>query len=164
MTQWARYMILARRALLTLLFVLPFFAQNADEYRAYTEPPRLMLRPRRLRLLKRERDRQSMRWEEFNLLMSGHAQMPEPGFASALYYAITGDAGAARQAIEWAASASDSRQVSLVFDWCQPAMSPTDVKAFAGRLSRTAAGLKGKNDLTNMRDRAFAAIVIADQE
>jgi hypothetical protein len=163
MTQWARHMIV-RRALLALLCLVPCFAQTAEEYRAYTEHPRLLLGAQRLRRLKRERDRQSMRWEQFNTLMTGHARMPEPGFSSALYYAITGEADAARQAIEWAATAPDVRQAALVFDWCQPTMPPAQVKVFAGKLSQATAALKGRNDPASMRDRAFAAIAIADQD
>jgi hypothetical protein len=163
------YMVLLRRMLSVLLFILPgcpaqTTPQTEDEFKVYTEAPRLLLRPQRLRLLKRERDRQSMRWEQFNTLMSGHAQMPEPGFASALFYAVTGDADAAKQAIEWAATASDTRQVALVFDWCQPAMTPAQSKAIAARLARAAAALAGRTDIPALRDRIFAAMVLADQD
>src|SRR5438128_1335858 len=107
-------MVIALRVLSALLtFVFVCSAQNSEEYRVYTEQPRLLLRPQRLRLLKRERERQTMRWEQFHTLMSGHAQMPEPGFASSLFYAVTGDADAAKQAIGWAATASDLRQVAF---------------------------------------------------
>jgi hypothetical protein len=138
--------------------------QTTEEYRAYTEQPRLLLRPQRLRLLKRERERQSMRWEQFGTLMAGHAQMAEPGFAGALYYAITGEPDAAHQAVTWAASASDARQMALVFDWCQSAMTPAESKNLAGRLSRALTALAAKGDLVSTRDRAFAAIAIADVE
>ena len=37
-------------------------------------------------------ERQSMRWNQFHLLMAGKAPMPEPGFAQALYYQVSGDA------------------------------------------------------------------------
>ena len=55
-----------------------------DDLRVYTDAPRLFLTPARLRLLQREKDRKSLRWEQFDLLMSGGAKMPEPGFAGAL--------------------------------------------------------------------------------
>ncbi len=156
-------MVIALRLLSVLLtFVIVGSAQNAEEYRVYTEQPRLLLRPQRLRLLKRERDRQSMRWEQFHTLMGGHAQMPEPGFAASLFYAVTGDPDSAKQAITWAATATDLRQVALVFDWCRPAMSATESKTIATRLIRGAAALSGKSDLIGLRDRAMAAIAVAD--
>src|SRR5690349_18583609 len=109
-------MISRRRVAFAFACLVPVcVGQTTEDYRAYSEPPRLLLRPQRLRLLKRERERQSMRWEQFRTLMAGHAQMPEPGFAGALYHAVTGEADAAHQAITWAASASDVRQMALVF-------------------------------------------------
>ena len=57
-------------------------------YRIYTDRPRIFLRPQRLRLLRRERERQSLRYQQFEFLMAGKAPMPEPGFAHALYYQI----------------------------------------------------------------------------
>jgi hypothetical protein len=157
-------MVVSRRLFLIVLTVLPCSSQTAEEFKVYTEQPRLLLRPQRLRLLKRERDRQSMRWEQFNTLMSGKAQMPEPGFALPLYFAVTQDAAVARQAIEWAVSATDVRQMAMVFDWCQTALTPAQSKELAGRLSRAATSLGVKTDLVSLRDRAFAAIALADQE
>src|SRR5437660_6216776 len=89
-------------------------AQNTqDEFRVYTEHPRLFLRPQRLRLLKRERERQSMRWKQFETLVLGGAQMPEPGFALALYYAVTGDAAFGKRAVDWAlGTGADLRQLA----------------------------------------------------
>lgn len=148
------------------LFILAALAaaQEPEEYRVYTEQPRLLLRAQRLRLLKRERDRQSMRWEHFQALMAGGAQMPEPGFAQALYHAITGEPEAARKAAEWAASGTDVRQLALVYDWCSAAMPPAQAKALSARLARSASGLAAKADFAAMRDRAFAAIAIADTD
>ncbi len=62
-----------------------------EEFRVYTEHPRLILTAQRLRLLKRERERESQRWRQFELLVKGGASLPEPGFALALYYAVSGD-------------------------------------------------------------------------
>src|SRR5579872_7481542 len=85
-----------------------------------TDHPRLFLRPARLRLLKRERERTSMRWQQFEILMAGHAPMPEPGFADALYYQVSGNAESGKRAVAWALGpGADLRQLALVFDWCQ---------------------------------------------
>src|SRR3979490_639326 len=77
--------------------LLPSLAAQAVEegLDIYTEHPRLFLRPQRLRLLQRERDRRTTRWIQFETLMAGKAPMPEMGFAQALYYQIgaAGDAG-----------------------------------------------------------------------
>ena len=77
----------------------------------FTEHPRLLIRPQRLRLLKRERERTSVRWQQLETLVAGNAPMPEPGFAWALYYQVTGNATFGRKAAEYAFSPSaDLRQ------------------------------------------------------
>src|SRR5215467_1765406 len=70
-----------------------------QNYRIYTERPRIFLRPQRLRLLRREKERQSLRWQQFQLLMAGKAPMPEPGFVNSLYYQTRGNAAYGKQAI-----------------------------------------------------------------
>jgi len=61
-------------AVLSLAVVAP--AQD-ESVRIDTPHPRIFLNARRLKLLRRERDRQSLRWNQFNLLMAGKAPMPE---------------------------------------------------------------------------------------
>src|ERR1700677_413453 len=80
----------------------PNLLAEDDDYRVYTEHPRLILTSQRLRLLKRERERDSQRWRQFDLLVKGGASLPEPGFALALYYAISGDNATGKRAVEWA--------------------------------------------------------------
>src|SRR5689334_5325659 len=100
-----------------------------DSLDIYTEHPRLFLRPQRLKLLQRERERRTTRWIQFETLMAGKAPMPETGFAQALYYQIGHDEEAGRQAVRWALGpASDLRQLALVFDWCQGALSEAQSK------------------------------------
>src|SRR5271156_6852782 len=80
-------------------------AKTEDEdFHVYTDVPRLLLTKQRLRLLQRERDRHSARWLQFDALISGGAPMPEPGFSGALYYQVSKDTAAGKQAIEWALS------------------------------------------------------------
>ena len=90
----------AANATQSLSLLLATAALAQDEYRVYTEHPRLFLTAQRLRLLKRERDRESMRWRQFDLLVRAAAEMREPGFALGLHYAVSGDA-ADRQARRW---------------------------------------------------------------
>src|SRR5215472_13352899 len=103
---------------------LSALAQTEDPVAVFTEHPRLLLRPQRLRLLKRERERASVRWQQFATLVEGSAPMPERGFAWALYYQVAGDPAYGRKAIEFALSpAAEPRQQALVFDWCQDLLS-----------------------------------------
>src|ERR1019366_6911056 len=109
-------------------------AQVSDEpVTVSSDHPRLFLRPARLRLLKRERERASARWQQFDALLAANAPMPEPGMAPALYYQISGNAAAGRQAVAWALGPGDDlRQLALVFDWCQDLLSEGQRRDLAG--------------------------------
>jgi hypothetical protein len=160
-----------RWAVILFLFTAILSAQvakpDADEdFRVYTDSPRLMLTKQRLRLLQRERERQSMRWQQFDALVSGGAPMPEPGVADALYYRVSGNAAAGKKAVEWALSdkldaSKELRQLALVFDWCGPVMTPGQTNQLAARIER-AIGPEAQ-DITRQSARALAAIAIADQ-
>jgi len=135
-----------------------------DEFRVYTEHPRLFLTAQRLRLLKRERERESMRWRQFDLLVRSATQMREPGFALALHYAVSGDAGTGQRAVQWALGAGDEvRQLALVYDWCQPLLNPTQSKALLAKLLRTAEQ-RTDSDVESARDRVLAWIAAADDQ
>ena len=141
-----------------------------DDFHVYRDAPRLLLTPQRLRLLQRERERQSPRWEQFDGLMSGGAPMPEPGFAWALYYQVTRQPAAAKQAIDWAlGNANDLRQLALVFDWCGPAMTPAQADRLAAKIQTALAKPASTSIVTSISDvrgqnaRAFAAIALADR-
>ena len=135
---------------------------DAEDFHVYRDAPRLLLTPQRLRLLQRERERQSARWEQFDSLMSGSAQMAEPGFAWALYYQVTRQANAANRAIEWAlGDSADLRQLAIVFDWCGPAMTPAQSDRFAAKIQTALA--KPATDVHSQNARAFAAIALADR-
>jgi hypothetical protein len=122
----------------------------------------LFLTAQRLRLLKRERDRQSMRWRQFELLVRAAAQLPEPGFALALYYSVTGDAATGKRAVDWALGAgADLRQLALVYDWCQPVLSAAQSKALAAKITRLMLQ-KPASSVEPQRDRVLAAIATAD--
>src|SRR5579872_3228383 len=97
-----------------LLYFLtaPAFAQNttaqapvptpaADEdFHIYTDAPRVLLTKARLRRVQRERERMSMRWEQFDTLIAGGVPMSEPGFAYALYYRASASQAAGRKAVD----------------------------------------------------------------
>jgi hypothetical protein len=137
-----------------------------EDFHVYRDAPRLLLTPQRLRLLQRERERQSPRWEQYDALMSGGAapatSAAEPGFAWALYYQVTHQANAAKQAIDWAlGNATDLRQIALVFDWCGPAMTPAQSDRLAGKIQTALA--KPATDVRGQSARVFAAIALADR-
>jgi hypothetical protein len=144
-------------------------AQADDDFHVYREAPRLLLTPQRLRLLQRERERQSPRWEQFDSLIAAGAPMPEPGFAWALYYQVTRQPASAKQAIEWAladaTNAAHLRQLALVFDWCGPAMTPAQSDRLAAKIERFLAmpGPAPGQDVAGQNARVFAAIALADR-
>ncbi len=157
-----------------IFFGLVFFAALAlgqsgpdDDLRVYTTAPRLFLTPARLRLLQRERDRKSLRWEQFDLLMNGGAMLPELGFAAALYYRVSGDAQQGRRAVEWALgdAVQDLRQTALVFDWCGPVMTPAQTEKLGAKIRRMLAAPAPRDGGEIARDdpRVLAVIAVADR-
>ncbi|MEO7145426.1 MAG: hypothetical protein ABI165_18170 [Bryobacteraceae bacterium] len=136
-----------------------------DDFHVYTEAPRLFLRPQRLRLLRRERERQSIRWQQFQLLMAGKARMPEPAFAGALYYQITGDESYGRRAIAWALDtrARDLRELALVADWCGKLLKPAEAQALDRKLEQGLASTGHAGSVAVVRSRVLAAIALADR-
>ncbi len=135
-------------------------AQSPD-FLAPGQHPSLLLAPARLRLLKRERERQSPRWQQFASLIAGKAAMPERAFADALYFQVSGDQEAARRAIAWAVGqGADLRQLSLVFDWCQSVLTEQQSAALAAKLEQALAR-PAADGVEEARSRAFAAIALA---
>ena len=143
------------RPALVLLLTVCAVAQTIDEdFHIYKDHPRLLLTPQRLRLLKRERERQSPRWEQFQALLQGKAALPEQAFASALYYQVTGDA---RSAVAAATAARDLRSLALVFDWLPDQRSQLEPRLRAAMTS-------APETIEGMRSRVFAAIVLEDHQ
>jgi hypothetical protein len=150
----------------SVVWISSLAAQTIEEsLDIYTEHPRLFLRPNRLRLLQRERERRTTRWIQFETLMAGKAPMPETGFAQALYYVIGGDQEAGRQAVRWALGpASDLRQLALVFDWCQGALSEAQSKALVAKMVKLIAAAERNKSIAAVRDRALAAVALAGHQ
>jgi hypothetical protein len=135
-----------------------------EDFHVYTDAPRLLLTKQRLRLLQRERDRESPRWQQFDALVTSGAPMPETPLAQALYYQVAGVAAAGRKAVEWAVAdkSSDLRQLALVFDWCGPLMSAAQTDRLAAKIEKAIAA-SGAQDVRGQSARALAAIAIADR-
>jgi hypothetical protein len=138
-------------------------AQTTDDPVAvFTEHPRLFLRPQRIRLLKRERERKSPRWQQLETLVAGGAPMPERGFAWALYFQVTGNAEFGRKAIAFALTpAADLRQQALVFDWCQDLLSEPQRRDLTARLAKGIADVVD-GAIPAVRSRTLAAIALYD--
>lgn len=158
---------LTRRAALSTLAAAASHAQQQppeEEFQVYGDNPRLFLNARRLRRLKRERERTSVRWVQFETLVAGKAQMAEPGFAYALFHIVTGSADFGKQAVQFALQTKDLRQQALVFDWCQPLLSEEQSKVLATKIHQALAAPPAKRDIATMRERALAAVVIGNKE
>jgi hypothetical protein len=139
--------------------------REEEDYVAYQEHPRLLLPERRLRLLRRERERESLRWQQFSLLIRGKVRMTEPGFALALYSQVSEDASYCRMAAEWALGGTrDLRQVALVYDWCRAAAPAAQVKSLAATLRRALERASASKAIDVARDRILAAISLGDDD
>jgi hypothetical protein len=135
---------------------------QAESWRTDGPHPRIFLGARRLRLLRRERERQSMRWNQFHLLMAGKAPMPEPGFAQALYHQVSGSAEAGKEAVAWALGpGADLRQLALVFDWCQDTLSEAQSTTLAAKLARGIQQSRRDLSVSAVRSRLLAAVALS---
>ncbi len=131
-----------------------------SDYKTDLAHPRLLLPQRRAKLVKRERERQSMRWAAFETFAKGKVNWPEPGFALSLYHVATESEEPGRQAIQWALGpGTDLRQIAIVFDWCQALLSDAERTRLADKIRQ---GLEKSTamDLPSIRTRAMAAVAI----
>jgi hypothetical protein len=137
-------------------------SSSAVDYLIDGERPRLLLPQRRLRLLRRERERETVRWVQFQTYMAGGAEMPEKGFAGALYYIISGSQEHGRDAIAWAlGQGADTRQVALVYDWCHPLLTPSQAARLEARLKAAIEKTASATDVPTVRARLMAAIALS---
>jgi len=149
-------------ALVGMLWLTPAGNAADEDFHVFTDSPRLLLTKQRLRLLQREKERDSVRWQQFDALVSEGAPMPEAAVAQALYYQVTGNAAAGKKAVDWALSdsATDLRQLALVFDWCGKAMTPSQADRLSAKIEKAIGA--PREDLPGQEARALAAIAIAD--
>lgn len=137
---------------LTAALLLTLFGMSATCFgQTGGQGPKLLLTPQRLRRLKRDCERQTVRWVNFEDRVRTVSDSPERGFELALYYAVTGDDARGREAIDWALKANDRRQAALVLDWCGPLLTDDARRKLVSRVSTPSA--------TGLRDRLFSAIV-----
>ena len=83
--------------------------------------------------------------------------------AQALYYQISGNAAAGRQAVAWALGpGNDLRQLALVFDWCQDLLSEAQRRDLAARLEKGMAAAAANDSMAAVRSRVLAAVALFD--
>ena len=117
--------------------------------------PRLLLTPQRLRRLRRDRERDTVRWVNFANRVQSVPDSPERGFELALYYAVSGDEGRGREAVRWAIGhPCETRQVALVLDWASTLVT-SQVRQ---TLERDCADPSSLNSWERERDRVFVAV------
>ncbi|MCW5983327.1 MAG: hypothetical protein KIT09_34870 [Bryobacteraceae bacterium] len=157
-----------RRAFLLTSASVPARIRAApSEFSVDAPHPRLLLPARRLRLLRRERERDSMRWAQFHAVMRSAPGLPEAGFAHALYYLASGEREYGRRAVAWALEGgSDLRQLALVFDWCQELLADGERERLAERMRRElerppAASSGAMPSIDHIRSRLLAAVALA---
>ncbi len=139
-------------------------AASEDPVAVSAEHPRLFLRPARLRLLRRERERASPRWQQFDAYLSAGAPLPETAFSHALHYQVSGNTESGRQAVAWAlgSGGNDLRQLAIVYDWCQALLSPAERRALIARIEQQLAAPGGRESVASVRARGLAAIALFD--
>jgi len=140
-----------------------------DSFRAYTDGPRLLLRPARLKLLRRERERRSLRWDQFETLWNASAPFPELGFVQALRYQIAEDKDAGVRAVAWAVgpageSADEIRQIAIIADWCDELIKGSDRQQIFAKLQKAITDPKPVRTLADARSKVFAAVALSDAQ
>jgi hypothetical protein len=142
-----------------------FGQDGPDSFKVYSESPRLLMRPARLKLLRRERERRSLRWDQFETLWTAGAPFPELGWAQALRYQIADDRDSGTRAVAWAVGPGDDiRQIALIADWCAPLISKDDMALIFAKLRREIADLRQVKTLADARTKLFAAIVLSEAD
>ncbi len=134
-----------------------------ESYRVYDEHPRLFLRAQKLKLLRREHVRESLRWQQFDRVVSSGIALPEAAFANSLYFRVTDDPKAAARAIESALRPdADTRQIALVYDWCFDRLKPEDRSALGAKLLQSVKSRTAGRTVAELRSQALAAFALAD--
>jgi hypothetical protein len=164
---------ITRRTILRAAAILPALRLPAqtgpDGFRTYGDAPRLFLTKARLRLLRRERERRSIRWEQFETLWNAGSEFPEFGWTAALRYQIALEDAAGRQAVAWAVNKATAgaalpeatvRQIALIVDWCGPLISAADKASILPVLEKAAASAPAT--LAEARTKTFAALALPE--
>ena len=101
-------------------------ASGQADYRVYEDHPRLFLEPSRLQRLRKDVERQSLRWQSLSNLVAAGTAFEEQPLVEALRFQVEGAETAGRAAVAWSkrlaengiGNAGDLRQAAIVYDWC----------------------------------------------
>lgn len=154
-----------------LLLVCPEQAAGQAEYRVYQERPRLFLEDGRLARLRRDVDRQTLRWQALTGLVENGTSFPEQPLVDALRFRVEEIEQPGRAAIGWATrlagdgihSAADLRQAALVYDWCRPLFDPGDRETVRAALADAVEAVlpSGSTSVGLVRAAILASIALA---
>lgn len=151
------------RGIVAALLLLTFLFNGVNKAQENDQSQRLLLTPRLLRRLQRDRERQTVRWLNFEKRVQTVPDSPERGFELALYYAVAHDQQRGREAVDWAVTHKcEGRQVALILDWAGELLS-ADQK---GTLTQANCGLvvtgRPPPAALFLRDHLFKAIALND--
>ena len=153
---WNNNWLLLNFAALLLALTAAF---NAFAAEIPDHSPQLLLNSQRLRRLKRDRERQTQRWVNFENRVNSQPNSPERGFELALYYAITGEPGRGKEAVQWVlAHACERRQVALVLDWAASLVSGGE----RARLAAQNCPAQSPENPASLRDAVFLKIAAGE--
>jgi hypothetical protein len=156
--------ILPVRCAVLILLLLESAALCGDLYADNSGSAKLLLTAQQLKRLRRDRERKTERWSNFQRRVESAPDSPERGFELALYYAITHEDAAGAAAVRWAmAHPGETRQVALVADWCADKLSGPQrrqllMAAFDANQAKTRPNLAGsvaELDARQYRDLLF---------
>jgi hypothetical protein len=153
---WNNNRLLLKLAVLVLTVAAPVYMAAAE---VPDHSPQLLLTAQRLRRLKRDRERQTQRWVNFENRVNSMPDSPERGFELALYYAVTGDGARGKEAVQWAlAHGCERRQAALVLDWTGPLIAVADRSKLAAQNCPD----RGLQNPTSLRDAVFLKIAAGE--
>jgi hypothetical protein len=158
MEQYRRVRLILVCLLTGTAFVNGWAATQEDEH-----TPQLLLTPKLLRRLQRDRERQTVRWIDFETRVRTVPDSPERGFELALYYAVSRDEQRGKEAVSWAlAHKAETRQVALVLDWVGDLISPDQQRELKQAPLMSVATGPAPSPVLFLRDALFRAIVKGD--
>jgi hypothetical protein len=150
---------LTAATLLAALAAITAASQNPDHISGH---PRLWLLPKKLDFLRRERERQSVRWRQFESVVRSSGTPAEPGLVYALYARVAAEPDYCRKAVDCALTVSaDLRQKSLVFDWCVESTTQEQSDALAGQIENRLRAMREASSIYEARDSLLAAVALA---
>ncbi len=151
------------RGIVAALLLANFLLSAVATAQESDPSPRLLLTPRLLRRLQRDRERQTVRWLNFEKRVQAVPDSPERGFELALYYAVAHDQQRGTEAVEWAlAHKCEWRQTALVIDWAGELISADQKRTLTQADCGLVVAGRPPPPVITLRDHLFKAIVLGD--